>query len=191
MYQLWLGEARGVEPFILHVRTRNRPETIIRPVEDALRAIDSRLPFFEIHTLAEEVDASLWAERVLAWLSTAFASVAAVLAAMGVYATLAYAIAESKREIAIRVALGAPPVEVARLLSARPMLVATLGVVAGAAVFYAISPLFSNVVFGVSATNPAVVICGAALVLVIALVTTLIAVGGALRVSPASVLREE
>jgi len=191
MYQLWLGEAGGSEPFILHVRTRNRPEAIIRPVENALRAIDSRLPFFEIHTLAEEVDASLWAERVLAWLSTAFAIVAAVLAAMGVYATLAYAIAQGKREIGIRMALGAPPVEVARLLAARPLLVATMGVAAGAAAFCPMRPLFRNVLFGVSATNPLAVIGGAALVVLIALVTTLIAVSGAIRVSPASVLREE
>jgi hypothetical protein len=109
-------------------------------VESALRATDPRLPFFEIHTLAEEVDATLWAERVLAWLSTAFAIVAAVLAAMGVYATLAYAIAQSKLEIGIRMALGAAPLELARLLSARPMLVASLGVAVGAAAFYAASP---------------------------------------------------
>jgi ABC-type lipoprotein release transport system permease subunit len=88
-------------------------------------------------------------------------------------------------------ALGAPPADVARLLSARPMLVATLGVAAGAAGFYTVSPLFGNVLFGVSATNPFAVICGAALVLFIALVTTLVAVSGAIRVSPASVLRGE
>jgi putative ABC transport system permease protein len=63
-----------------------------------------------------------------------------VLAAMGVYATLAYAIAQGKREIGIRMALGAPPVDVARLLAAQPMLVAAMGVAAGAAAFYAVSP---------------------------------------------------
>jgi len=191
MYPVWLGEPQGAEPFILHVRTRNRPDAIIGPVESALRAIDPRLPFFEIHTLAEEVDGTLWAERVLAWLSTAFAIVAAVLAAMGVYATLAYAIAQSKREIGIRLALGAGPLEVARLLSARPMMVAGMGVAVGAAAFYAASPLFRNVLFGVSPTDPLAVIGGAALVLLIALLTTLIAVSGAMRLSPASVLREE
>ena len=190
-YRLWLEGAQGAEPFILHVRTRNRPDAIIGPVESALRAIDPRLPFFEIHTLAEEVDGTLWAERVLAWLSTAFAFAAAVLAAMGVYATLAYAIAQSKREIGIRMALGAAPLEVARLLSALPMMVASLGVAAGAAAFYAASPLFRNVLFGVSATDPLAVIGGAALVLLIALLTTMVAVSGAMRVSPALVLREE
>jgi ABC-type lipoprotein release transport system permease subunit len=71
------------------------------------------------------------------------------------------------------------------------MLVATLGVAAGAAGFYAVSPLLRNVLFGTSAINPFAVICGAALVLFIALVATLVAVNGAIRVSPASVLREE
>jgi predicted permease len=191
MYGLWLGEAQRAAPFILHVRTRHRPETIIRPVENALRAIDPRLPFYEIRTLAEEVDASLWAERVLAWLSTAFAIVAAVLAAIGVDATLTYAIAQGKREIGIRMALGALPADVARLLSMRPMMVATLGVAAGTAGFYAVSPLFRNVLFGVSPTNPFAPILGVALVLLIALVTTLVAVSSAIRVSPPSVLREE
>jgi putative ABC transport system permease protein len=80
---------------------------------------------------------------------------------------------------------------VARLLSAQPMMVASLGVAAGAAAFYAASPLFRNVLFGVSATDPLAVIGGAALVLLIALLTTMVAVSGAMRVSPALVLREE
>jgi putative ABC transport system permease protein len=88
-------------------------------------------------------------------------------------------------------ALGARPVDVARLLAARPMLVASVGVAAGTVAFHAVSPLFRNVLFGVSATDPLAVIGGAATVLAIALVTTLIAVNGAIRVSPASVLREE
>jgi predicted permease len=191
IYRLWLVEAEGAEPFILHVRTRNRPDAIIGPVESALRTIDPRLPFFEIHTLAEEVDATLWAERVLAWLSTIFAIAAAVLATMGVYATLAYAIAQGRREIGIRMALGARPVDLARLLAARPMLVASMGVAAGTVAFQAVSSLFRNVLFGVSASDPLAVIGGAAIVLAITLITTLIAVNGAIRVSPASVLREE
>ncbi len=92
--------------FILHVRTRNAPAAIIEPVRRLLHSINPRLPFEEIHTLAEEVEASLWPERTLAWLSAAFAAGAAALAALGVFGTLSYAIAQSKREIAIRTALG-------------------------------------------------------------------------------------
>jgi ABC-type lipoprotein release transport system permease subunit len=68
------------------------------------------------------------------------------------------------------------------------MLVASLGVAVGAAAF---TPLFRNVLFGISATDPLAVIGGAALVLFIALVTTMVAVSGAMRVSPSSALREE
>ncbi len=85
-----------------------------------MHSIDPRLPFDEIHTLAEEVDVSLWPERTLAWLSAAFSIAAAVLAALGIFGALAYAIAQMKREIGIRVALGAPAGAVIRLLSAKP-----------------------------------------------------------------------
>lgn len=191
MYSLWPGDAKSAWSFILYVRTRNRPASIIRPVETTLHSIDARLPFYEVHTLAEEVDASLWAERVLAWLSAAFAVLAAVLAAMGVYATLAYAITQGKREIGIRVALGAPAFQIARLLSAQPMLIAVLGVAAGIAGFYAVSPLLGNFLFGISAGSPLVVVCGAALVLFITLATSLVAISDAIRLDPAAVLREE
>jgi ABC-type antimicrobial peptide transport system permease subunit len=67
------------------------------------------------------VDRTPWAERLLAWSSGVFAVIAAVLAAMGVYATLAYAIVQSRREIGIRVALGAQSADVLRLLSSRPL----------------------------------------------------------------------
>jgi ABC-type lipoprotein release transport system permease subunit len=66
-----------------------------------------------------------------------------------------------------------------------------MGVAAGTVAFQAVSPLFRNVLFGVSASDPLAVIGGAAMVLAIALITTLIAVKTAVRVSPASVLREE
>ncbi len=85
-----------------------------------MHSIDPRLPFDEIHTLAEEVDVSLWPERTLAWLSVAFSVAAAALAALGIFGALAYAIAQMKREIGIRVALGAPSGAVIRLLSAKP-----------------------------------------------------------------------
>src|SRR4029077_12496050 len=131
------------------------------------------------HTLAEEVDASLWAERVLAWLSTAFSITAAVLAALGIYGTLAYAIAQRKREVGIRVALGAGAADVARLLSAQPLLFTGVGIAAGAAAFYAATPLFTGFLYGVSPGDPLAVASTAAVVLLVALAATLIAIGAA------------
>src|SRR5262249_16405707 len=140
IYNFSYADPKYVAGFILHVRTRNRPDGIIQEVIRSLNALDPRLPFYEIRTLAEEVDATLWAERLLAWLSAVFAGVAAILATLGVYATLAYAIARSRREIGIRMALGARAADLLRLFSARPMRFAAIGALLGIAGFYAATP---------------------------------------------------
>jgi predicted permease len=191
IYNFRYSDPKYVAGFILHVRTKNHPDSIIQSVRRALNQIDPRLPFFEIRTLAEEVDATLWAERLLAWLSAVFAVAAAVLATLGVYATLAYAIAQSRKEIGIRVALGARAADVLRLFSARPMSFAGLGALLGVAGFYAATPAFRSVLYEVSSTDPSTVISAAAAVLFIALAATIVAVSGALRVDPAIVLRDE
>lgn len=191
IYNFAYSDPKYVAGFILHVRTKNQPEGLIQSVRRALNQIDPRLPFYEIRTLAEEVDATLWAERLLAWLSSVFAVVAAVLTTLGVYATLAYAIAQSRREIGIRVALGARAADVLRLFSARPLRAAGIGVLVGVAGFYAITPAFRSVLYEVSSTDPITVVSAVAAVLAIALGSTLVAVSGALRVDPAIVLRDE
>ena len=190
-YHLRRRDSEGANRFILHVRTTGRPEGIIQAVRGALNTMDPRLPFYEIHTLAEEVDATLWAERLLAWLSGVFAVIAAVLAVMGVYATLAYAIAQSRREIGIRVALGAQTGDVLRMLSSRPLRFASLGVMLGAAGFYAAAPAFRSVLYEVPAADPITMGGAALVVLAIAMAATLVAGWGALRVDPAVVLRDE
>jgi putative ABC transport system permease protein len=190
-YHFRRRDSESVSPFILHVRTHGRPEGIIQTVRGVLNSIDPRLPFYEIRTLAEEVDRTLWAERLLAWLSGVFAAIATVLAAMGVYATLAYAIAQGKREIGIRVALGAQAGDVFQLLSSRPLRFAALGVICGLAGFYAAAPAFRSVLYDTAPADPVTMGAAAIGVLAIAIAATLVAVWGALRVDPAIVLRDE
>lgn len=79
MYHLLRPSA---DSFILHARTRGRPESIIRPVQEIMRGLDPELPFYEIKTLAEEVQSSLWSERLVAALASVFAALAALLAAI-------------------------------------------------------------------------------------------------------------
>ena len=191
VYQYWSMGSTPARAFILYVRTRNRPEAIIQPVRRALNAIDPRLPFYEISTLSQEAGATLWAERLLAWLSTVFAAVAGVLAILGIYATSAYAIAQSRRDIGIRITLGARPTDVLRLFGARPIGFAGLGIAAGLAAFYAVTPAFRSVLYEVSPADPASMMTAAGLMLAVALAATLVAVNGALRVDPGAVLRQE
>jgi len=190
-YHFRRRDSESVNPFILHVRTHGRPEGIIQTVRGILNTMDPRLPFYEVRTLAEEVDSTLWAEHLLAWLSGVFAAIAAVLAVMGVYATLAYAIAQSRREIGVRVALGAQAGDVFRLLSSRPLRFSGLGVLLGVAAFYAVAPEFRSVLYEVPPADPITLGAAAASVLAIAMAATLVASWGALHVDPAVVLRDE
>ena len=191
MYRPFYPDLKYTNAFILNVRTKNRPEGIIQPVRKALNRIDPRLPFYEVHTLAEEVESTLWAERLLAWLSAVFSGVAAVLATLGVYATLAYAIAQSRREIGIRVALGAGAVDILHRFSLRPLQYATAGMALGIGGFWAATPAFRSLLYEVSSSDPWNMLAASAAVLLIALASTLFAAGGALRLDPAAVLRQE
>jgi putative ABC transport system permease protein len=114
-----------------------------------------------------------------------------MLAALGVFGALSYAIAQMKREIGIRVALGAPPADVVRILSARPMMFAGLGVAAGVVAFFFLAPTLGGLVYGISVNDSFAVTCAAAVVLLIVLSATLSAAREALRANPASVLRAE
>ena len=102
--------------FVLHLRTRGRPESVIAPAREALRSLDPELPFIEVKTLREEVETSLWQERLVAGLSTIFGGLAALLAGIGIYGALDFAVKSRTREIGVRVALGADPWRVGRLI---------------------------------------------------------------------------
>jgi hypothetical protein len=179
------------DDFILHVRTHGDPVSVIAPVRQALRQIDARLPIEEVRTLAEEVDNSLWAERVLTYLATALSVFSAVLAALGVFSALAYAIAQSRREIGIRMALGAPRMEIFRLLAARPIRFAAAGVAGGVAVFEALAPIFRGVTYGISVSDPLPAAYAVIATIAIAFGAILIATSTALFLNPAVALREE
>ena len=189
VYQRWPPDAGS--PFTLHVRTSNRPDGIVEGVRRELAAIDPGLPFFEMRTLAQEVDATLWAERALAWLSSVFSGCALVLASFGVYATLAYAIVQSRREIGIRSALGAQTWDILRFFAARPLRFLALGIAAGLAVFTATGPVFRGVLYGASPVEPVRMLGTIAGVMLLSLIAVLVALKGVSSLDPAALLREE
>ena len=117
--------------FILNVRTGRRPEATIAPVREVLRSLDPELPFIEVRTLHEEVEASLWQERLLAALSTIFGGMAALLASIGLYGALDYAVKSRTREIGLRMALGANPAAIVGLLSRETLLLIGCGFALG------------------------------------------------------------
>ena len=177
--------------FVLCVRTRMRPETIIQPVRRELAALDPALPFLEIHTLAEEVDASAASERLTATLASLFGLLAAMLAALGIYGLLSYAVAQRRREIGIRMALGARPGDIARMIGRQALAMVLVGVAAGLAAAWEAAPAIRSLLYGVTPSDGMSLGTAAAFVLLVSALATAIPAGRAARVEPASALRDE
>jgi len=192
-FQCLLGNQTGVKAFFdlghLQVRTYGPPGAIVAPVEALMRRIDPNLPFREIHTLREEVRDSMWAERTLAAIGTAFSAVAALVACIGLYGLLSFTLAQRRREIGIRMALGAGPAEVARITVLRALALVAFGAAAGLALAMATGRLLTSLLYGVSPAAPAANTAAVALVVLTGLLAALLPAIRAARVDPAVTLR--
>jgi predicted permease len=177
--------------FILHVRTPLRPEAMIAPVREALRSLDPEMPIVEVRTLREEVEASLWQERLLAWLSAIFGAIAALLASIGLYGTLDYAVKCRTREIGVRMALGARPLRIVGLLSGEVLLLTGSGVAVGLCAYAATAIWIRSVLYDVRSWEPMVVVSVVTLVGLVAAIAAAPAAWRAVRTDPARALRAE
>jgi ABC-type antimicrobial peptide transport system permease subunit len=160
-------------------------------VTEILRSLDPELPFVEVHTLRQEVETSLWQERLLAALSSLFAAIALVLASIGLYGALDYAVRTRTREIGIRAALGAEPARIARLLWRETMVLVSAGATLGLAAHAALGGRIHALLYGVEPSDPAAL--GTALVFATAaaVLASLPPVWRAIRTDPAAALRLE
>jgi len=177
--------------FILHVRTGQRPEAMIAPVREALRSLDPELPFIEVRTLREEVEASLWQERLLALLSTIFGAIAALIASIGLYGALDYAVKCRTREIGVRMALGAQPTRIVGLFSREALLLTASGIALGTFTYAAAAVWMRRVLYDLRPWEPGAIVAVVLLVGLVAAIAVAPAAYRAVRVDPASALRAE
>jgi predicted permease len=177
--------------FVLNVRTHARPESIFRAVPKALASIDPAAAFLEIHTLAAEVDDSTAAERLTAVLVSVLGAIAMLLAGAGIYGLLAYAIVRRRREIGIRMALGAVPTDIARLVGREGLTMAAGGIVFGLAAALAAGPWIRSLLYGISPWDPKSLSAAAIFVAVVAVGATAIPVLQATHIEPTPALRQE
>jgi predicted permease len=175
----------------LAVRTGAAPGPMAPAVVSALRTIEPQLVIDELETMEERIRDSVATRRFRMTLLAAFAAVALLLAGVGVYGVTAYSVAERTREIGIRMALGARPGDVLRLVLSRGAALTGAGLAIGLAGAWALSGFLKKLLFGVNATDPPTLTAVALVLVAVALLACLLPARQAARGAPADVLRHE
>ena len=175
----------------LMVRTTSSPLVHVGAITKAVHELDPEQPVVDIRTMDEVAMGSISRRRFTMLLLAAFAGLALVLAAVGIYSVLSYAVRQRVREIGIRLALGARPADVLRMTVFNGMRPTLVGVVIGLAGAAAISRLLSSFVFGISGTDPATFASVVALVLIVGLSASLLPAYRATMIDPIKTLRDE
>jgi predicted permease len=174
-----------------YVRTWQSPESAEPTIRSAVQALDRRLVLDEFHTMREQVDENVSDERAITFLATSFGLLAIAMAAIGVYGVLAYSIAQRTREIGIRIAIGATPCEVTRMVLAELVPLVGIGLALGLPVSQGLARVVRNQLFGIATYDPLTVLSVCLLIVFVALLSAALPVGRASRVDPMAALRYE
>jgi predicted permease len=175
----------------LTVHTSADPSAFAGPLRAALRRIDPNLRIYDMRALEEYAALSLWKVRWQAALIGGFGSLAIILAAVGMYGVVAYAVAQRTREIGIRMAIGAQKSDVLRMVLSRGLRLTAAGIAIGLALSAAATRLLRAFLYGVSPWDAAAFTAAAMLWLVIATVASYLPARRAARVDPSIALRWE
>jgi putative ABC transport system permease protein len=176
---------------MLVVRTSNDPASTIKMVEGAVWFVDPQQPVSYVRTMDQLIETDVADRTRPMILLGVFAGLALVLACIGVYGVLSYAVAQRTREIGVRMALGAKPLDVTRMILGRGMKLSAIGLLAGGALAAGLSVLLRTLLFGVTLVAPGIYAGTAGALVLVALAACVIPAQRASRVDPAVALRNE
>ena len=175
----------------LAVRTNSNPHNVITAVTEAIHQVGPDIPVTNVFTMDELIAQSISSQRFTMQLLAAFAVLALILAAVGIYSVLSYTVRRRIREIGIRMALGASQSDILRLVVADGMKPILIGVAAGLVAAVALSRLVASLLFGVPATDPLTFAAVALLLVVVGMAANTLPAYRATQVEPTQTLREE
>jgi predicted permease len=174
-----------------YVRTTLRPEDLVGMIPRVMAELDPNLPLENLRTLPQQARDNVFLDRLITTLSTAFAVLATLLAAVGLYGVLAYTVAQRTREIGLRMALGAGPGQVRAMVLKQVGLMTVIGGCTGLVGAFWIGPAAQALLFQLDGRDPLVFGVSAVLLTVVALAAGFIPAHRASRVEPMWALRYE
>lgn len=178
-------------PLALLVRTTNDPMTMVNTVRRRLAEIDPQRSIYGVMPLEQRIGSEYSADRLRTAVTALFAGAALLLVSLGMYGTLSYVVSLRRREIGLRVALGAAQSGIASYFLFKAMRVVGIASVAGLALSFALSRSLATMLYGVSPTDPATLAAVIVIVLTVAAAAALVPAVRAARVDPMTALREE
>ena len=173
------------------VRTQNDPLSIVGAVRQQVQALDRDQPISAVKRMSDWVDSSVTAQRYSTTLLAAFAALAMILAATGIYGVMSYTAAQRTHEIGVRMALGARRVDVLKLVVRQGMLLTVVGVILGLIGAFALTRVMQSLLFGVTAKDPFTFAAVAGLLSAVAFIACLVPALRATKVDPLVALRYE
>ncbi len=173
----------------LYLRTTQSRDAVLAALLGVVHEMDSHLALYEMITLQEQVDRSTSPQRVAVTLVSILGGLALLLAGVGLYAVMACSVAQSTRELGLRMALGADAASLLRLVLGRGLRLTAVGVLLGAFAALALTRLLGNLLYNVSPHDPVVFASALAVMAATALVACLLPAWRAARTDPARVLR--
>jgi putative ABC transport system permease protein len=173
------------------VRTFGDPATMTKSIAAVVRSVDPNLPLDQVKTMDQLVDESLAGDRFSTVLFSSFAGVALLLAAIGIYGVMSFAVAQRTHEIGLRIALGAGPNQVLRLVLQEGMALALFGLLVGLAGTYFVGRVMKTLLYQVNAMDPGAISAVATVLLLSAFLACYVPARRATQVDPMVALREE
>jgi predicted permease len=189
---MFLPLAQSYRPEMrLHVRTAQDPIAMVAAIRRETQKLDASLPVYNIKTLEEQKDGSLYTARLAATLMSVFGGLALLLASVGLYGVMAYVVGQRRREIGVRLALGAQRRDVFRLVIKEGMTLVAVGIALGLAGTIAGTRLLTTFLYEVQPTDAATFIGAALLLAAVALLANYLPARRAARTDPMQALRAE
>jgi ABC-type antimicrobial peptide transport system permease subunit len=177
--------------YTLLIRSTQEPATLINEARNEIRSLDSGLAVYNVQTMQEHLRDAFVLPRLAATLFGVFGTIGLILASVGLYGAMSYSVNRRKREIGIRMALGAQVAQVQRLIVGQGMVLAIIAVMLGMPAAFALARLFSSVLYGVSTNDTATFVTVPIFLAVMALLACWLPARRASRVDPQIVLRCE